>query len=71
VEQLADLPFEIARHVLFATAGASVPNTAALVSHRRKLLRANLNLSYSEPLHIVRGWKQYLYDADGREFLDA
>lgn len=27
-------------------------------------------LYYREPTEIVRGWQQYLYDADGRPFLD-
>jgi 4-aminobutyrate aminotransferase-like enzyme/Ser/Thr protein kinase RdoA (MazF antagonist) len=27
--------------------------------------------SYAEPLTIVRGWMQYLFDADGRRFLDG
>ena len=26
----------------------------------------SLSISYREPLHIVRGWRQYLYDAGGR-----
>ena len=29
-----------------------------------------LSLAYAEPLHIVRGEGAYLYDADGREYLD-
>ena len=29
-----------------------------------------LSLAYAEPLHIVRGGGAYLYDADGREYLD-
>ncbi len=31
----------------------------------------SLSVSYRRPLTIVRGWMQYLYDADGRAFLDA
>lgn len=31
----------------------------------------NLRLSYHSPLHIVRGSMQYLYDGDGREYLDS
>ena len=68
LEQLHEMPFEIARDVLFAAANS---DSAGLLAERRKLLGANLSLSYTEPLHIVRGWKQCLYDADGREFLDA
>lgn len=30
-----------------------------------------LSLSYRKPLNIVRGYMQYLYDEEGREYLDA
>src|SRR5262249_15197358 len=42
-----------------------------LLSRRRAHLGPSLSLSYSEPLHIVRGWRQYLYDASGRAYLDC
>lgn len=38
---------------------------------RRDHLGPSLSLSYNHPLHIVRGYMQYLYDADGRAYLDA
>ncbi|MBX3278520.1 MAG: aminotransferase class III-fold pyridoxal phosphate-dependent enzyme [Acidobacteria bacterium] len=38
---------------------------------RRSLLGRNLSVSYSKPLKIVRGWRQYLYDETGRAYLDA
>jgi 4-aminobutyrate aminotransferase-like enzyme len=38
---------------------------------RRELLGGNLSLSYEQPLHIVRGEMQYLYDDEGRRYLDA
>jgi 4-aminobutyrate aminotransferase-like enzyme len=31
----------------------------------------SLSLSYRRPLRIVRGWRQYLFDDDGRRYLDA
>lgn len=31
----------------------------------------SLSISYRRPLHIVRGWMQYLYDEHGRAYLDA
>jgi 4-aminobutyrate aminotransferase-like enzyme len=37
---------------------------------RRRHLGSGLSLSYARPLHIVRGWRQYLYDVDGRAYLD-
>ena len=42
-----------------------------LYEKRRKLLGYNLSLSYRQPLHMVRGYMQYLYDATGRRFLDS
>ncbi len=38
---------------------------------RRAHIGGNLSISYDEPLKIVRGWKQFLYDDTGRAFLDA
>jgi 4-aminobutyrate aminotransferase-like enzyme len=38
---------------------------------RSEYLSPSLSLSYKEPLHLVRGSGQYLYDADDREYLDA
>ena len=34
------------------------------------MLGKNLSISYQQPLKIVRGWMQYLYDETGRAFLD-
>ena len=34
-------------------------------------LAPSFSLSYTDPLHIVRGEGQYLYDADGNQYLDA
>ena len=45
--------------------------TNSIVEHRKRILSPSLSLSYNEPLHIVKGRRQYLYDADGNEFLDA
>lgn len=42
-----------------------------LLIKRRKLVGSSLRLSYVKPLHIVRGERQYLYDAAGRQYLDA
>jgi 4-aminobutyrate aminotransferase-like enzyme len=42
-----------------------------LLVKRRKLLGGSVRLSYTKPAHIVRGEMQYLYDADGRQYLDA
>jgi 4-aminobutyrate aminotransferase-like enzyme len=38
---------------------------------RRRLLGRNLSIAYENPIKIVRGSMQYLYDEDGRQYLDA
>jgi 4-aminobutyrate aminotransferase-like enzyme/Ser/Thr protein kinase RdoA (MazF antagonist) len=47
------------------------PAKQETLAARRKLLGRNLSLSYRQPLKIVRGWMQYLYDETGRAYLDA
>src|SRR6185503_1323169 len=42
-----------------------------LIEERRRLLGRNLSIAYEKPLNIVRGYKQYLYDDEGRRYLDA
>ncbi len=43
----------------------------ALQARRQAALSPSLSLSYQEPLHIVRGRGQYLYDPLGRAYLDC
>ena len=43
----------------------------SLLKRRRRLLGGNLSVSYEQPLQIVRGSMQYLYDDEGRRYLDA
>jgi 4-aminobutyrate aminotransferase-like enzyme len=43
----------------------------ALLARRGRSVGRSVRLSYREPLHIVRGSMQYLYDAGGTRFLDA
>jgi 4-aminobutyrate aminotransferase-like enzyme len=45
-------------------------STDTLLARRRKLLGPACSLFYNEPLHIVRGEGVWLYDADGRRYLD-
>ena len=42
-----------------------------ILKKREKFLPKNLSISYQNPLHVVRGFKQYLYDESGRRFLDT
>lgn len=42
-----------------------------ILEMRRRTLSPALSVSYRRPLKIVRGFRQYLYDADGRPYLDS
>jgi 4-aminobutyrate aminotransferase-like enzyme len=42
-----------------------------ILAARRRLLGPGLSLHYRRPLHVVRGSMQYLYDADGAQYLDG
>lgn len=42
-----------------------------LLRKRQRLLNPGLSVSYREPLKIVRGEAQYLYDDTGRRYLDC
>lgn len=52
-------------------ASRDAPSTDAILAARRTRIGGNLSVSYRTPLQIVRGYRQYLYDADGRRYLDA
>lgn len=43
----------------------------ALLATRKQRLGPSLSISYSDPLHIVRARKQFLYDVDGYRYLDV
>ena len=51
--------------------GRNFPTGEILTEQRQKHLGPNLSLSYREPLHIQRGYLQYLYNQQGRRFLDT
>jgi 4-aminobutyrate aminotransferase-like enzyme len=42
-----------------------------ILAARRRRLGPSLSISYRTPLHIVRGEGAYLYDAEGRAYLDC
>jgi len=50
---------------------AREPPMAETLAVRSQRLGRNLSISYRQPLKIVRGWKQYLFDDEGRTYLDA
>jgi 4-aminobutyrate aminotransferase-like enzyme/Ser/Thr protein kinase RdoA (MazF antagonist) len=43
----------------------------ALTGRRQHFLGESLQLSYQQPLHLVKGDGVWLFDADGRRYLDA
>jgi 4-aminobutyrate aminotransferase-like enzyme len=47
------------------------PKEKELIARREKLLGPAYRLSYQHPLHIVRGAGVWLYDPEGRAYLDA
>src|SRR5262249_44613410 len=67
LERLAQLPQGYADEV-FRRAEAPGED---LLARRRAHLGPSLSISYREPLHIIRGWRQHLYDAAGRAYLDC
>ncbi len=50
---------------------ADSADTPDILQRRRRHIGPSLSVSYRRPLHIVRGWMQHLYDADGAEYLDC
>ncbi|MDP9064477.1 MAG: aminotransferase class III-fold pyridoxal phosphate-dependent enzyme [Pseudomonadota bacterium] len=67
LEYLQTVPFENAQRAI----GEACGRPAQLVAGRRRLFGGNLSLAYREPLTLVRGSMQYLFDEDGRQYLDA
>lgn len=44
---------------------------AALIARRERLLGHNMSLFYDDPVHLVRGEGVWLWDAEGRRYLDC
>jgi len=49
---------------------ATATKTESLAA-RGEMIGHNLSIAYRDPVKIVRGWRQYLYDDEGRRFIDA
>ncbi len=47
------------------------PSKDETLAARQRLLGANLSIAYRDPVRVVRGWRQYLFDDTGRRFIDA
>ncbi|KAA3624948.1 MAG: aminotransferase class III-fold pyridoxal phosphate-dependent enzyme [Bacteroidetes bacterium] len=54
-----------------ATSSLKRDGKAEILDSRSKNLGKSLSISYSKPLHMVRGYKQFLYDTSGRRYLDT
>src|SRR3569833_4756647 len=50
---------------------SSAPSKQVTLAARRHVIGGNLSIAYREPVKIVRGWMQHLYDDEGRRYLDA
>jgi len=51
--------------------GQGDEGNTALLQFRKEHLGKNLSLSYRHPLRMERGYMQYLYEANGRKYLDT
>jgi 4-aminobutyrate aminotransferase-like enzyme/Ser/Thr protein kinase RdoA (MazF antagonist) len=47
------------------------PSKAETLETRRRLFGGNLSIAYRDPVKVVRGWRQYLFDDVGRRYIDA
>jgi 4-aminobutyrate aminotransferase-like enzyme/Ser/Thr protein kinase RdoA (MazF antagonist) len=47
------------------------PPKERTLAARRRALGPNLSIAYDDPVKIVRGWRQYLFDDEGHRFVDA
>jgi 4-aminobutyrate aminotransferase-like enzyme/Ser/Thr protein kinase RdoA (MazF antagonist) len=73
LERISTIDRETAHRTLVrARTAATIPvrGTEEIIAVRRRHVGFNLSISYSEPLKIVRGHGQYLFDDAGRRYLD-
>jgi 4-aminobutyrate aminotransferase-like enzyme/Ser/Thr protein kinase RdoA (MazF antagonist) len=66
--QLAAIAADDAEAAFRRARGRTAEETLAA---RRRVIGGNVSVAYREPVKIVRGWMQYLYDEAGRRYLDA
>ena len=73
LQKLADIPAERIQETVHAACFTppAGPNKAEIRAARQKHLGSSLSVSYQEPLKIVRGAGQFLYDEHGRPYLDC
>ncbi|HXK05681.1 MAG TPA: aminotransferase class III-fold pyridoxal phosphate-dependent enzyme [Verrucomicrobiae bacterium] len=72
LERLNEFPECWPRDVFRRACGFMRGRTAAaLLEARKEHLGPSLSLSYRKPLHITHGWRQRMFDAEGRGYLDC
>ena len=49
----------------------TMSDTQTLLSVRRRIIGPSVKLAYRQPLHVARASMQYIFDADGRRYIDA
>jgi len=47
------------------------PSASDTLAARRRSIGRNLSIGYRNPIKMVRGWRQYLFDDTARRYLDA
>jgi 4-aminobutyrate aminotransferase-like enzyme/Ser/Thr protein kinase RdoA (MazF antagonist) len=80
LETLSTIPLEWPRQMFRYACGlpvigrqSSQPKRSReeLLASREKHLGPSLSIAYRSPLHIICGSRQYLYDSEGRRYLDC
>jgi 4-aminobutyrate aminotransferase-like enzyme/Ser/Thr protein kinase RdoA (MazF antagonist) len=66
--KLAALDPEVVAAAFRQARGRTIEESLAA---RRRVIGGNLSVAYRKPVKLVRGSMQYLYDHDGRQYLDA
>ena len=51
--------------------GQKPPPKESTLATRKRRIGSNLSTAYRNPIKVVRGWRQYLFDDVGRKYLDA
>jgi len=70
--RLADVEPAVAENVFRRACGLGARMTTSEIAvARRRTMGGNLSVAYRTPVHAVRGWMQYLFDADGRRYIDG
>ena len=69
---LAAIDYAEAEAALRAACGVEPKmTTAEILDARARSIGPSLSIAYRKPVHVARGWMQYLFDADGRRYIDG